>query len=69
MATPAAAAESRGKGTVTLDATVKRFAVSGRQIVGRGEITARLTDYSGGTQTVSRRVRLAFSLRRATAAC
>lgn len=64
-AAPAAAATSetagQGEGTVTLDAAVKKFAVSGRQIVGRGHLTARLTDDTGATQTARRPVRFALA--------
>ncbi len=54
-----AAAEAKGRngnGEVTVDAKVSRFAVSGRNIVGRGTITAKLTDPSGASRTARRRV-------------
>jgi hypothetical protein len=64
-AAPAAAASEGGggqrKGTITLDVAVKKFAVSQRQIVGRGELTARLTDNRGASQTARRPVRFAVS--------
>jgi hypothetical protein len=68
-AAPAAAAESsqaRGEGTMTLDVAVKKFAVSGRQIVGRGQLTARLTDDSGASQTARRPVRFVVAAQRST---
>ncbi|MGH2847537.1 MAG: hypothetical protein ACRDL0_16220 [Thermoleophilaceae bacterium] len=65
-AAPAAAApnRTRGEGTVTVDVSVKKFAVSGRQIVGRGRLTARLIDDSGARRTVRRNVRLAVVAQR-----
>ncbi len=54
-----AAAEARsgaGNGKVTVDVQVKRFAVSGRNIVGRGTLKAKLTDDSGASRTATRRV-------------
>jgi hypothetical protein len=64
-AAPASAASgdpSGGQtGTVTLDVAVKKFAVSGRQIVGRGQLTARLVDDSGASQTARRPVRFALA--------
>ena len=67
-AAPAAAAtdEARGKGTVTVNVAVKKFAVKGSQIVGRGQLTARLTDVSGASQTARRPVRFAVSAQRRT---
>jgi hypothetical protein len=68
FAAPAAAesGKARGKGTITLDVAVKKFAVSGRQIVGRGELTARLTDDSGASQTAKRPVRFVVAAQRST---
>jgi hypothetical protein len=69
VSAPAAAAEqsgSRGKGTLTLDVAVKKFAVSQRQIVGRGRLTARIVDDSGASQTVRRPVRFAVAAQRST---
>jgi hypothetical protein len=62
-AAPAAAETggSRGKGTITLDVAVKKFGVSQRQIVGRGQLTARIVDDSGASQTARRPVRFAVS--------
>jgi hypothetical protein len=62
-AAPAAAetSEARGEGTLTLDVAVKKFAVSQRQIVGRGELTARIVDDTGASQTARRPVRFAVS--------
>lgn len=64
-AAPAAAAtKGKGgqrKGTVTLDVAVKKFSVSQRQIVGRGELTARIEDNKGASQTARRPVRFAVS--------
>lgn len=60
----ASASETRGNGTVTLDVAVKKFAVSGRQIVGRGQLTARLTDIHGASRTARRPVRFAVAARR-----
>jgi hypothetical protein len=64
VAAPAASAADGGggkTGTVTLDVAVKRFAVSGRQIIGRGELTAKLTDDSGASQTAKQPVRFALA--------
>jgi hypothetical protein len=61
LAAPAAAELGAGKGTVTLDVAVKRFQVEGRQIVGRGELTARLVDDTGASQTAKRPVRFAVA--------
>jgi hypothetical protein len=55
------------KGTVTIDVAVKRFAVSGRDIVGRGTLTASLTDDSGASQSVRRRV--TFTVAQARGRC
>jgi hypothetical protein len=62
-ADPAAAdtSGSRGQGTLTLDVAVKKFGVSQRQIVGRGQLTARIVDDSGASQTARRPVRFAVS--------
>lgn len=64
-AAPAAAqtTSAGGEGTVTLDVAVKRFAVAAnqREIVGRGQLTARITDDSGATQTARRPVRFALA--------
>jgi hypothetical protein len=65
VAAPAAAStgETSGQGQVTLDVAVKRFAVSAnqRQIVGRGQLTARIIDDTGASQTARRPVRFAVS--------
>jgi hypothetical protein len=58
-ATGGAAGERTG--SVTLDVAVKKFAVSGRQIVGRGQLTARLVDDSGASQSARRPVRFALA--------
>ncbi len=56
-AMPAAAEAKSGKnGKVTVDVQVKRFAVAGRNIVGRGTLKATLTDDSGASRTATRRV-------------
>jgi hypothetical protein len=69
LAAPAAAesGSARGKGTLTLDVAVKKFAVSAnqRQIVGRGQLTARIVDDTGASQTVRRPVRFAVAAQRA----
>jgi hypothetical protein len=68
LAAPAAAAtgETSGQGQVTLDVAVKRFAVSAnqRQIVGRGQLTARIIDDTGASQTARRPVRFAVAAQR-----
>jgi hypothetical protein len=68
MAAPAAAASGKDggqrKGTVTLNVSVKKFGVSQRQVVGRGELTARVEDNRGASQTVRRPVRFAVSAQR-----
>ena len=65
-AAPAAAATdtARGKGTVTINVAVKKFAVSGQRIIGRGQLVARLTDATGASQTARRPVRFAISAQR-----
>jgi len=67
-AAPAVAAtegkSGQRKGTITLDVAVKKFAVSGRQIVGRGQLTAELTDNRGASQTARQPVRFAVSAQR-----
>ena len=60
LAAPAEA-ESGGSGRVTVDAAVTKFAVAGRQIVGRGTLTARVADATGNVQRARRNVRFAFA--------
>jgi hypothetical protein len=66
-AAPAAGTTSEGgRASATVDVAVKKFAVSGRQIVGRGELSARLTDVTGATRTTRRPVSFAVVAQRAT---
>jgi hypothetical protein len=67
LAAPAEAGqgEAAGNGTVTIDVAVKKFSVAQREIVGRGVLTATLSDDQGNTQTARRGVRFAVVAQRA----
>ncbi|HEX2070510.1 MAG TPA: hypothetical protein VHF90_02545 [Thermoleophilaceae bacterium] len=51
---------------MTLDVAVKKFAVSSGRIVGRGELTARLTDLTGASQSAKRPVRFAVAAQKSS---
>jgi hypothetical protein len=61
LAAPAEAESGSGEGQVTVDVAVTKFAVAGRQIVGRGTLTVRVADASGNVERARRNVRFAFA--------
>ena len=61
LAAPAEAGSGSGNGQVTVDVAVTKFALQGRQIVGRGTLTARVADASGNVERGRRNVRFAFA--------
>jgi hypothetical protein len=54
------------EGTLTIGATVDRFAVRSRRIVGRGTLTARLVDNQGNVQSARRPVTFGVTAQRAS---
>jgi hypothetical protein len=69
LAAPAEAGSGSGDGQVTVDAAVTKFALAGRQIVGRGTLTARLADDKGNVERARKNVASRSSPSRAAAGC